>query len=138
MPGTSTCCTSPENKSFSGDTNSKRKFAIVRLNPALAESEAHTQSDHAADHDHDRDMLRLLTGERSAARPFVVTDPDAQRPQFDLGRLLGARHVAGQATNNQPDQQKHNQVGPPLHAPQDASAPSFFLFSAASSMGPLM
>src|SRR5262245_46102971 len=93
MPGTSTCCTSPEHKSFSGDTNSKRKFAIVHLNPVLAESEAHTQSDYAADHGHDRYMQRLLTGERSATRPFVVPDLDAQRPQLDLGRLLGARHV---------------------------------------------
>ena len=58
-------------------------------------------------------MLDLLAGERPAARSLVVTDLNAQRPQFNLGRLLGARHVTDQAANHQPDQQKRNQVGPP-------------------------
>jgi hypothetical protein len=38
-------------------------------------------------------VLDLLTGKRSAARSLVVTDLNAQRPQFDLGCLFGARHV---------------------------------------------
>src|SRR6478609_4303932 len=60
VPGTSTCCTSPENRSFCGDTNSKRKLAIVSLSPALADGEAHTKSDHAANHGQDRDVFALL------------------------------------------------------------------------------
>src|SRR6476469_1495566 len=126
VPGTSTCCTSPENKSFCGDTNSKRKLAIVSLSPALADGEAHTKSDHAANHGQDRDVLDLLTGKRSAARSLVVTDLNAQRPQFDLGCLFGARHVTGQPTNYEPDQQKRNEVGPPLHAPSRPPRPRAF------------
>src|SRR5712691_1564530 len=76
-PGTSTCSTSPENKSFSGETSSKWKLAIVRLTPALAQSEPHAEPDHTADRGHDRDMPYLAAGERSAARSFVVAHLDA-------------------------------------------------------------
>ncbi len=71
-------------------------------------------------------MLDLLAGERSAARSLVVTDLNAQRPQFDLGCLFGARHVTGQPTNYEPDQQKRNEVGSPLHAPLGRLRREFF------------
>src|SRR4029077_14518897 len=123
-PGTSTCCTSPENNSFSGDTSSKWKLAFYSI-PALADCEPHGQSDDAAKRRHDRDVLYLAAGERpTATRSFVAATLKAQWSQLDLGRF-GARHVAGKTANHQPDEQKRNQVGAPLHCFYAVSASSF-------------
>src|ERR1700741_477255 len=114
MPGTSTCSTSPENKSFSGETSSKWKLAID-LTPALADCETHGQSDNATERGHDRDVLHLTAGDRPArTSSLVAADLNAQWTQFEPG-LFRPRHVTGKPANHQSDHQKRNQVGAPLH-----------------------
>src|SRR6185437_7488114 len=126
-PGTSTCSTSPENSNFSGETRSKWKLAIICSGPVLADRETHTHADHAADQRDDRDMLNLTASQRSiVARDLVALHFDAQRPQLDLRRFR-PRHISGQRTDQKPDEQKHNQVGPDRHGatppPPRASCP---------------
>src|SRR5690242_650607 len=134
-PGTSTCSTSPENKSFSGETSSKWKLAIYST-PALADCETDGQPDNAAERSHDRDVLHLTAGDWPAATSsLVAANLNAQWPEFELSRFR-ARHVTSETANHQPDQQKRNQVRAPLHCPYAASAASFFPFSTASSMVP--
>src|SRR5689334_6408194 len=116
-PGISTCSTSPENNSFSGETSSKCKLATVCSTSSLAACESDGKTDSTANRCHDCNVLDLLAGERSTARPLVVAHFEAQRPYPDLSRFFGARHVAGKTADHQSDQQKRKQVGSPQHGP---------------------
>src|SRR5690606_6367112 len=110
-PGTSTCCTSPENTSFSGETSSKCN-AIDKV-PASAPAfgrETETQADNAADQADQRDVAHLARGEgAAAARNIVPGHLKLQWPQLDLGRFR-PREIAGEGADQQPDHQKGDEV----------------------------
>jgi hypothetical protein len=83
--------------------------------PTLADCEANGQPDNTANRSHDGDVLRLTAGDWPAATSSLIAAYlNAQRPQFELGRFW-ARYVTSETANDQPDQQKRNQVRAPLH-----------------------
>src|SRR5674476_1624287 len=89
-PGTSTCSTSPENTSFSGDTSSKCKFAIVcsDFDFAALDRKPQPEADEPTDQRDDRDVLHLAAGQlTAAASDIIAAHLDADRPEPNLGRF---------------------------------------------------
>src|SRR5215831_3913099 len=126
-PGTSTCSTSPENRSFSGETRSKWKAAILSAF-VPAHREAERQPDAAADRRDDGDVLDLARSQRPVVvRDLISLHLDIQRPELDLRRFR-PRDIAGERADQQPDDEKREEARACLHRtrplPPQASCPS--------------